>query len=223
MAGENSYEEETTSELVERTFEVAGLRVQARTNMIEPGVEARLEEVGVWVSRDISNGPPAWLGKSEPSLAPAIFLNAARLDTDAGIARITQKLTTEFLLSLEEATRVVEQASIAAGLREVEQTLRKDRALLAAGRVRQKREEAKQLALTAGREAMRLEVGAETFAQLMAPSAAGAGATENKPAPPSHEAAPGSSLAPDEEEQRASLDALAALNLSCDVPPGTFR
>jgi len=164
---EARYEEENTMERVEKTFVIPNVLVTARTNMIEPGVEAKLETVQVWVSRDIPGGPSVWHGLAEDTNAKALFLNAARLDSAPGIARLTSDLTRLYLVSLEEASTAVEAAAVAAGLREVEQTLARDRALIAAAKIADRRNDTVQLALAEGRERLRMEVGQEALAKLL--------------------------------------------------------
>ncbi len=150
------------TELVQRSFPIENLTVRVRTNMIEPGIDAIMEEVNVWISRDHPRGPHAYVGFDDgdekgENRKKILLLNAARLDTDRGVAQILLTLThPDMSVSQSEGKRVVEAALEAAGIHEANVEVRETQLLAAAKTMRDTRESAKQKTLAAARAAGQL-------------------------------------------------------------------
>ena len=107
-------------EILEKTIKLEGVTVYARTRAPEVGFAGTFERLPVWVSRDVADegAPAGWVGiDAVPNegggvtvVGNVFLINAARLDSETGIARVLQSLVQHHCVSFEEAKRATSAA-----------------------------------------------------------------------------------------------------------------
>lgn len=186
-----------SNEIVEKSFRVPGVSLRLRTAPKEMGGE--FETLAVWLSRDMSFGgaPSAWVGLDTETVRDAdgvertrvgdkiVMLNAARLDSENGIARILDTLTRSHEADFAEATEVVRAAAAEVGIREAAAEARGLLFARAAASVRATYQSTRDKALAAVRELAMLEAASAVEETMMAvgddAAAEGEKATEDAP------------------------------------------
>lgn len=169
-----------SNEIVEKSFRVPGATLRLRTSPKEMGGE--FETLAVWLSRDMSFGgaPSAWVGLETETECDAdgrertkigdkiVMLNAARLDSENGIARILDTLTRGHEADFAEATEAVRAAAAEVGIREAAAEARGLLFRQAAASVRATFQSTRDKALAAVRELAMLEAASAVEETMMA-------------------------------------------------------
>lgn len=159
----------STGEIVEKSFPLENTTVRVRVKPQEVGFADVFEEVPVWLSYDQreEGAQAGWIGKDfeeylddegKPQvriLGNIFLLNAARLESQIGIARMIQILVS-YGAPFDEAKRVVAVAAVAVGIQEAEEEVFRSTFLAAAEDVQNAAESSKQKALVAARASLAL-------------------------------------------------------------------
>lgn len=159
----------STGEIVEKSFPIEGTTVRVRVKPQEVGFADVYEEIPVWLSYDQreEGAQAGWLGKDFEEylddegkkqiriLGNIFLLNAARLESQVGIARMIQ-IVVSYGAPFDEAKRVVSAAAIAVGIQEAEEEVFRSTFFAAADDVQHAAESSKQKALAAARAAYAL-------------------------------------------------------------------
>jgi len=178
--------EEIAGELIERSFVIDDCFATVRVNSTDEP-EAKLERVPVWVASDMryKNAPSAYVGRDEEG-AQILLLNAARIDSEKGLARMLLQLTSrEMMVPLADARVILERAAAACGVKEADAQARAEILQMAAKTAYDTRMSYRQKALSAARAATK-----EVLALASAPVVPRPTDTEETPtlaAPPSTE------------------------------------
>ncbi len=165
----------STGDIVEKSFPVDGVTIRVRVRPQEVGFDDMFEDVPVWLSYDQreEGAQAGWLGKDfeefldekgekQVRIIGNIFLlNAARLESQIGIARMIQ-IVTRYGASFDEAKRVVSAAAVAVGIQDAEEEVFRSTFLAAAEDVQNAAESGRQKALASARAAYALTAAPAT-------------------------------------------------------------